>query len=67
MVVLRQPGKPDNSLPCAYRAISLLNTLGKLLDAVTTRRLSFTENTNSCRTLNLEDVRGEPPTKRCWC
>jgi hypothetical protein len=32
--VLRKPGKPDYSLPGAYRPISLLNTLGKLLEAV---------------------------------
>jgi hypothetical protein len=40
-VVLRKPGKPDYSLPGAYRPISLLNTLGKLLEAVMARRLSF--------------------------
>ena len=34
IVVLRKPGKPDYSLPGAYRPISLLNTLGKLLEAV---------------------------------
>ena len=41
IVVLRKPGKPDYSLPGAYRPISLLNTLGKLLEAVMARRLSF--------------------------
>jgi hypothetical protein len=41
MVVLRKPGKPDYSLPGAYRPISLINTLGKSLEAVITRRLSF--------------------------
>lgn len=40
IVVLRKPGKPDYSLPGAYRPISLLNTLGKLLEAVIARRLS---------------------------
>jgi ribonuclease HI len=39
--VLRKPGKPDYSLPDAYRPISLLNTLGKLLEAVIARRLSY--------------------------
>ena len=40
IVVLRKPGKPDYSLPGAYRPISLLNTLGKLLEAVIAKRLS---------------------------
>jgi ribonuclease HI len=40
IVVLRKPGKPDYSVPGAYRPISLLNTLGKLLEAVMARRLS---------------------------
>jgi hypothetical protein len=33
-VVLRKPGKSDYLIPRAYRPISLLNTLGKLLEAV---------------------------------
>lgn len=41
IVVLRKPGKPDYSVPSAYRPISLLNTLGKLLEAVMARRLSY--------------------------
>ena len=40
-MVLKKPGKPDYSAPGAYRPISLLNTLGKLLEAVIARRLSF--------------------------
>ena len=40
IVVLRKPGKPDYSVPGAYRPISLLNTLGKLLEAVVAKRLS---------------------------
>jgi len=39
IVVLRKPGKPDYAVPGAYRPISLLNTLGKLLEAVMARRL----------------------------
>lgn len=39
--MLRKPGKPDYSKPGAYRPISLLNTLGKLLEAVMARRLSY--------------------------
>jgi ribonuclease HI len=41
IVVLRKPGKPDYTVPGAYRPISLLNTLGKLLEAVMARRLAF--------------------------
>lgn len=41
IVVLRKPGKPDYSAPGAYRPISLLNTLGKILEAVMARRLSY--------------------------
>ena len=47
IVVLRKPGKSDYTLPGAYRPISLLNTLGKLLEAVVARRLShYTEKYN---------------------
>jgi ribonuclease HI len=41
IVVLRKPGKPDYSIPGAYRPISLLNTLGKILETVIARRLSY--------------------------
>ncbi|KAI9035202.1 reverse transcriptase family protein [Aspergillus affinis] len=41
IVVLKKPGKSDYSLPGVYRPISLLNTLGKILEAVIARRLSF--------------------------
>ena len=46
IVVLRKPGKPDYSAPGAYRPISLLNTLGKLLEAVMARRLSYFAETH---------------------
>lgn len=38
---MRKSGKPDYGVPEAYRPISLLNTLGKILEAVMARRLSF--------------------------
>lgn len=41
IVVLQKSGKPEYSIPGAYRPISLLNTLGKLLEAVVARRLSY--------------------------
>ncbi len=41
IVVLRKPGKSDYTNPGSYRPISLLNTLGKLLEAVMARRLSY--------------------------
>jgi hypothetical protein len=39
IVVLRKPEKPDYTVPNAYRPISLLNTLGKLLESVMASRL----------------------------
>lgn len=41
IIVLRKPNKPDYSNPGAYRPISLLNTLGKLLEAVIAKQLSY--------------------------
>jgi hypothetical protein len=40
-VVLRKPGKDDYTVPKAYRPIALLNTIGKIMDAVLARRLSY--------------------------
>lgn len=40
-MVLQKLGKPDYSIPRAYRPISLLNTLRKLLEIVIARRLSY--------------------------
>jgi hypothetical protein len=40
-MVLWKPGKLDYSSPGFYHLISLLNTLGKLLEAVMARRLSY--------------------------
>jgi hypothetical protein len=39
-VVLRKPGKDSYTVPKAYRPIALLNTVGKVMDAVIARRLS---------------------------
>jgi len=39
-IVLRKPGKPDYTIPKAYRPIALEETLGKVCEAVITRRLS---------------------------
>ena len=39
-MVLRKPGKPDYSDPAAYRPIALLNTIGKVLEAIVARRIS---------------------------
>lgn len=46
IIVLRKPGKPDYAEPGAYRPISLLNTLGKILEAVMAKRLSFWAETH---------------------
>lgn len=40
-VVLRKTGKADYTSPGAYRPISLMNTLGKILEGVIARRLSY--------------------------
>ncbi|KAJ5666998.1 pol-like protein [Penicillium longicatenatum] len=40
-VVLRKPGKDDDTQPKAYRPIALLNTLGKVMEAIVTNRLSY--------------------------
>ena len=40
-VVLRKPGKDDYTQPKSYRPIALLNTLGKVLEAVMATRLSY--------------------------
>jgi hypothetical protein len=45
VIMLRKPGKPDYSDPKAYRPISLLNTLGKVLEAVIAKRLRFLSET----------------------
>jgi len=40
-VILRKPGKPDYSVPKAYRPIALLNTTAKLLSSIVTDRASY--------------------------
>ena len=40
-IALRKPGKPDYSNPRAYRLITLLECLGKVLEKVVARRLTF--------------------------
>jgi len=40
-VALRKPNKPDYSNPSAYRLITLLECLGKILEKVIARRLTF--------------------------
>ena len=41
IVLLKKPGKSDNTSAGSYRPISLLNTLGELLEAVMVRRMSY--------------------------
>ncbi|KAJ6617451.1 hypothetical protein B0H10DRAFT_1727473, partial [Mycena sp. CBHHK59/15] len=40
-VALRKPRKPDYSNPRAYRLIQLLECMGKILEKVVARRLSY--------------------------
>ena len=39
-VILKKPNKPDYSEPKAYRPIALLDTLGKALETVISKRLA---------------------------
>ena len=46
-VILKKPGKPDYSIPKAYRIIALLNCLGKVAERVIAKRLgALAEVTN---------------------
>jgi hypothetical protein len=40
-VVLRKQGKDNHNMPKAYRLIALLNTIGKVMNAIIARRLSY--------------------------
>jgi hypothetical protein len=40
-IVLRKPGKDDYTAPKAYRPIALLNTIGKLMDSIIAKRISY--------------------------
>lgn len=44
-VVLRKQGKSDYQLAKSYRPVALLNTLGKFLEAVIARRISYAVET----------------------
>lgn len=39
--VIRKPHKDDYTTPKAYRPIALLNTIGKLMDVIIARRISY--------------------------
>ncbi|KAF6525599.1 hypothetical protein HZS61_011394 [Fusarium oxysporum f. sp. conglutinans] len=45
-VVLRKPGKDNYTVPKAYRPIALLNTTGKIMEAVIAKRLSYIAETH---------------------
>ncbi|OQD72542.1 hypothetical protein PENANT_c238G09961, partial [Penicillium antarcticum] len=45
-VVLRKQGKSDYQLAKSFRPVALLNTLGKFLEAVVARRISYAAETN---------------------
>lgn len=47
IIPLRKPQKEDYSVPGAYRPISLLSTLGKMLEAVMAQRLAYLSDTHS--------------------
>ncbi len=41
MIMLKKPGKSDYTNPGAYRLIALLNTMGKILEAVISNRIKY--------------------------
>ncbi|KAM0815410.1 putative Reverse transcriptase [Seiridium cardinale] len=45
-IVPRKPGKDNYTVPKAYRPIALLNTVGKIMDAIIARRLSYLAETH---------------------
>ena len=46
-VILKKAGKPDYSIPKAYRVISLLNCLGKVSERICARRLGYLAETST--------------------
>lgn len=44
-IVLRKPGKDNYTVPKSYRPIALLNTIGKVMDAIIATRLSYLAET----------------------
>ncbi|MCP5666744.1 hypothetical protein NL333_27380, partial [Klebsiella pneumoniae] len=44
-VVLRKQGKDNYTIPGSYRLIGLLNTMGKIMDAIIAHRLSYVAET----------------------
>ncbi|KAJ6439009.1 reverse transcriptase [Purpureocillium lavendulum] len=44
-VVIRKPGKDNYTAPKSYRPIALLNTIGKIMDAIVATRLSYIAET----------------------
>ena len=45
-IVLRKPGKDNYTAPKSYRPIALMNTTGKIMDAIIARRLSYLAETH---------------------
>lgn len=45
-IVLRQPGKPDYTIAKAYRPIALLNTIGKALEFIIAKRITYLAETH---------------------
>ena len=46
-IILSKPNKPDYTIPKAYRVISLLNCLGKVLEKLFASRLAYLANTGN--------------------
>ena len=52
-VVLRKPGKPDYTIAKAYRPIALLNTIGKALEFIIAKRISYCRDVSSKQMLGI--------------
>ena len=62
-IVLRKPNKPDYTKPNAYRPIALENTIGKVLESITTELLSYLIETHKLLPANHFGARPQRTTE----
>jgi len=58
-VICAKIGKPDYSVPKAYRPIALLNCLGKILEKLMATRLAYLSETHSLLHHDQDDGNGQ--------
>lgn len=64
IIPLKKPGKEDYTIAKAWRPISLLATLGKVLESVVAERISHAVKHTACsRRINLEPVNNDQQSK----